>query len=225
MPSTFSVPATRSDTGSLPTLAAADLACRRGNRLLFKGVNFSVVAGQAIWLRGRNGRGKTSLLRLASGLASPEAGRICWGGVPVRQAPAMAARRVYVAHASALKDDLTVTESLRFLALLHGRASDLAAVHEALDRVGMASRRDAPVRTLSQGQRRRATLARLALEREASIWILDEPYDALDTDGVDCINGLMHAHLQRGGSILLTSHQDAGASAPPMVRFDLDPFA
>ena len=209
---------------SLPALVAADLACRRGNRVLFRGVNFSLEAGRAIWLRGRNGRGKTSLLRLAAGLAVPEAGSISWGGVPVRQAD-IAPRMVYVAHASALKDDLTVTESLRFLALLHGRASDIGAVHEALERVGMASRRDAPVRTLSQGQRRRATLARLALEREASIWILDEPYDAIDTEGVERVNGLLHAHLARGGSVLLTSHQDAGGSAPPMTAFDLDPFA
>jgi len=225
VPTMPSVPTHRSDTGGLPTLAATDLACRRGNRVLFTGVNFSLDAGQAIWLRGRNGRGKTSLLRLAAGLASPESGTVCWGGVPVRQAAGLAPSLVYVAHASALKDDLTVTESLRFLALLHGRPSDAASVSEALDRVGMASRRDAPVRTLSQGQRRRATLARLALERDASLWILDEPYDALDTDGVDCINVLLHANLARGGSVLLTSHQAVGASAPPMVPFDLDPFA
>ena len=225
MPTTPSVPATRFDTEGLPTLAAEDLACRRGNRLLFKGVSFSVGAGQAVWLRGRNGRGKTSLLRLAAGLSNPESGSISWGGVPVRKATGLPRRMVYVAHASALKDDLSVTESLRFLALVHGRASDEASIHQALERVGMASRREAPVRTLSQGQRRRATLARLALEREASIWILDEPYDALDVDGVDCVNALLHANLARGGSVLLTSHQATGASAPPMAPFDLDPFA
>ena len=225
MPTAPSVPASRPDTEALPTLAAVDLACRRGNRRLFSGVNFSVDAGRATWLRGRNGRGKTSLLRLAAGLASPESGRITWGGVPVRQAEGMARRMVYIAHASAMKDDLTVTESLRFLALLHGRDSDVAAVHQALDRVGMTLRREALVRTLSQGQRRRAALARLALEREAALWILDEPYDALDTDGVACVNALLHAHLARGGSVLLTSHQSAGSSAPPMAVFDLDPFA
>jgi heme exporter protein A len=207
-----------------PTLAAVDLVCRRGNRRLFAGVNFQVGGGQAMWLRGRNGRGKTSLLRLAAGLAVPESGRITWGGVPVRDA-AMAQRLVYVAHASALKDDLSVTESLRFLAQLHGRDDSIAALHTALDRVGMASRRDALVRTLSQGQRRRATLARLALEREASIWILDEPYDALDSDGIDSINTLLNEHLARGGSVLLTSHQAAGATAPQMTVFDLDAFA
>ena len=218
------LPAMRVDNASLPTLAAVDLACRRGNRRLFSGVNFHVDAGHATWLRGRNGRGKTSLLRLAAGLAVPESGRITWGGVPVREA-AMAQRLVYVAHTSALKDDLSVTESLRFLALLHGRDASTAALHAALERVGMGARRDALVRTLSQGQRRRATLARLALERKDSIWILDEPYDALDSDGIEAVNALLNEHLARGGSVLLTSHQAAGDSAPPMGVFDLDAFA
>ncbi len=209
---------------TLPTLAAVDLTCRRGNRRLFAGVNFAVDGGRATWLRGRNGRGKTSLLRLAAGLSVPESGRITWGGVPVREA-SMAQRLVYIAHASALKDDLSVTESLRFLAQLHGRDDSVAALHAALERVGMGSRRDALVRTLSQGQRRRATLARLALERKASLWILDEPYDALDTEGIEAVNTLLHEHLARGGSVLLTSHQTAGASAPPMNIFDLDAFA
>ena len=210
---------------TLPTLAAVDLACRRGNRRLFAGVNFTVDGGCATWLRGRNGRGKTSLLRLAAGLSVPESGRITWGGVPVRDAAGLAQRLVYVAHASALKDDLSVTESLRFLAQLHGRDDGIAALHSALDRVGMGARRDALVRTLSQGQRRRATLARLALEREASLWILDEPYDALDSDGIESVNALLREHLARGGSVLLTSHQAAGDSAPPMSVFDLDAFA
>ncbi len=224
MPTPPPATAVRSDPGRLPTLAAVDLACRRGNRRLFAGVNFQLDAGRATWLRGRNGRGKTSLLRLAAGLSVPESGRITWGGVPVREAAGMAQRMVYVAHASALKDDLSVTESLHFLALLHGRDASPAALHQALDRVGMGSRRDALVRTLSQGQRRRATLARLALEREASLWILDEPYDAVDSDGIDSVNTLLTEHLARGGSVLLTSHQAAGTSAPPMATFDLDPF-
>lgn len=224
MPTILWAPAARSDTGKLPTLAAVDLACRRGNRRLFGGVNFQLGAGQAVWLRGRNGRGKTSLLRLAAGLSAPESGQITWGGVPVRNA-AMAQRLVYIAHASALKDDLSVTESLRFLAQLHGRDDGIPALYTALERVGMGSRRDALVRTLSQGQRRRATLARLVLEREASLWVLDEPYDALDSEGIGCVNTLLQEHLARGGSVLLTSHQAASATAPPMAVFDLDKFA
>jgi len=202
-----------------------ELACRRGNRVLFKGVNMEVRAGRAVWLRGRNGRGKTSLLRLACGLAVPDSGSVLWGGVAVRHASGYAQRRVYIGHANALKEDLTVTESLRFLAHLHGRAHDGQSLDGALARVGMASRRDAPVRTLSQGQRRRAALARLALERRAALWILDEPYDALDVDGIACVNGLLHEHLARRGSVLLTSHLSPGAAAPEMSEFDLDPFA
>ncbi len=225
MSTTPSARATSSDAGELPTLTASDLACRRGNRVLFRGVNLAVRPGEATWLRGRNGRGKTSLLRLAAGLAVPESGKILWGDKPVRAAAGYAAQRVYVGHANALKDDLSVTESLTFLARMHGRPSDAPAIRAALERIGMGSRRDALVRTLSQGQRRRATLARLALEQRASIWILDEPYDALDSDGVQAVNELLHDHLARGGSVLLTSHLSPGHAAPTLAEFDLDPFA
>lgn len=226
MSTTPSASATSSDAREpLPTLTLSDLACRRGNRVLFRGVNLAVRPGQAVWLRGRNGRGKTSLLRLAAGLAVPESGTILWHDTPVRDAPNYAGRRVFVGHANALKDDLTVTESLTFLAQLHERPGDASSIRAALERVGMGSRRDAVVRTLSQGQRRRAALARLALESEPAIWILDEPYDALDVDGVQVVNELLREHLARGGSVLLTSHLNPGDAAPVMVEFDLDPFA
>jgi heme exporter protein A len=187
-------------------------------------VNLQLGAGRATWLRGRNGRGKTSLLRLAAGLAAPESGRVLWGETPVRQAGSFTQTLVFIGHTNALKDDLTVLEALQFLARLHGRAADTVSLHDALQQLGMATRRDAFVRTLSQGQRRRAALARLALERAASLWILDEPYDALDGDGVQAVNELLHAHLARGGAVLLTSHQAPGNSAPEMAVFDLDPF-
>jgi len=217
--------ATSSSAEGLPTLSLLDVACRRGNRLLFKGVTLELRAGAATWLRGRNGRGKTSLLRLAAGLAAPEAGRVLWGGTPVRQAPGFTRTLVFIGHTNALKDDLTVIEAVQFLARLHGRADDSVTLGHALQRLGMATRSDAFVRTLSQGQRRRAALARLALERNASLWILDEPYDALDVDGVQAVNELLHAHLARGGAVLLTSHQAPGTTAPQMAVFDLDPFA
>ncbi len=205
----------------LPTWAAAGLACRRGSRMLFTGLDLTVAPGQATWLRGRNGSGKTSLLRLAAGLSVPAAGTITWGGQPLRRAVDFAARRVYIGHSNALKEDLTLAESLRFLARLQGRDCDAEAVQAALQRLGIASRREAPVRTLSQGQRRRGALARLALERQAAIWILDEPYDALDDEGIASIDGLLVEHLARGGSVLLTSHQPPGSAAPPMDEFDL----
>jgi len=220
VPTAVSAPITR--THELPTLATVDLSCRRGNRILFTGLNLEVRSGQATWLRGRNGRGKTSLLRLTAGLSVPEAGQVLWDGAPVRRSASFQRALVFIGHANALKDDLSVTESLQFLARMHDRDSRIGALHAALERVGMASRRDAMVRTLSQGQRRRVALARLALERRAALWILDEPYDALDTDGIARVNGLLREHLGRGGSAMLTSHQHPGADAPAMIEFDLD---
>lgn len=210
---------------ALATLAAEDVACRRGNRLLFRGLSLTLAAGHALWLRGPNGSGKTSLLRLAAGLSPPTSGRITWGGMALRSHAGFARQRLYVGHANGLKDDLSVVESLRFLAVMHGRGADDAVLHRALDRVGMASRRDALVRTLSQGQRRRACLARLALETDAALWLLDEPYDALDADGVASVDALLQQHLARGGSLLLTSHQAPSAKAPPMTELDLGAFA
>lgn len=204
-------------TSALPSLAAIDLACRRGDRILFKGLQFEVKPGQVVWLRGANGRGKTSLLRLLAGLSTPEAGQVSWAGTPTQ--------RVYVAHANALKEDLTVLESLRFLARLHGRADSDAALGEALSLFGMASRRDALVRTLSQGQHRRVALARLALDVAPSLWILDEPFDALDTEGIHTLNTLLTQHAARGGSVVLTSHQALTLSEPVPLIVQLDEVA
>lgn len=212
----------------LPTraakLSAVDLACRRGNRLLFKGVNFALRPGEAIWLRGHNGCGKTSLLRLVVGLSIPESGHVLWADAPIRESNSFARERVYIGHTNALKDDLTVIESLRFLARIHGRDSRTDALQAALRRVGLEGRRDAIVRTLSQGQRRRGALARLALERSATLWVLDEPYDALDTEGIGRVDALLHEHLARDGSVLLTSHSSPGTGAPSMTEFDLGQF-
>jgi heme exporter protein A len=219
------VPAASSDAGELPTLSFSDLSCRRGHRVLFRGVELQLRPRAAIWLRGRNGRGKTSLLRLAAGLSVPEGGQVLWGGTPLRRAEGFLQRLVYIGHTNALKDDLTALEALQFLARLHGRTHDTASLLAALERLGMASRRDAPVRTLSQGQRRRVALARLALEQQAALWLLDEPYDALDVDGVQAVNALLRAHLSRGGSVLLTSHQHPGAGAPEVAEFDRDRFS
>ena len=206
-----------------PSLSASNLACRRGNRLLFRGLDLTLAPGQLIWLRGQNGRGKTSLLRLAAGLSTPEQGEIRSLGAAVRGVPEFQQRLVFIAHTNALKDDLSVSEALAFLLRIHGRACDTASVHAALQRMGMHSRRDAPVRTLSQGQRRRVALARLAVEDEASLWILDEPFDALDADGAECLRALLQEHLQRGGSVLLSSH--APVDVPHVVVIDLDRLA
>ena len=202
------------------------LAGERGDRRLFEGLDIALAAGSVTWLRGRNGRGKTTLLRLLAGLASPAAGEIEVLGRPQRAGGPDARRMwVYIGHQNALKDDLTVTEALRFLARLHGLPQDETALKQALTRLGMAQRRHAAVRTLSQGQRRRVALARLALSAAAPLWLLDEPYDALDSDGIEALNTVIGAHAEAGGCVLLTSHQALSIAHPVPAVLDLEPFA
>jgi heme exporter protein A len=197
-----------------PLLHAEGLACRRGDRVLFKGLDLRVQKGQVVWLRGANGRGKTSLLRLLAGLSTPEAGQVRRVG-----------KLLYVAHANALKEDLTVLESLRFLSRLHGLDVDDAALTEALRRFGMLTRRNAPVRTLSQGQRRRVALSRLALMPSPAVWVLDEPFDALDVEGIATLNEVITCHAQGGGAVVLTSHQALTLPEPVPVVLQLDEVA
>jgi heme exporter protein A len=206
-------------------LTAALLACRRGTRLLFKDLDLDIAGGQIVWVRGQNGRGKTSLLRLAAGLSTPEHGEVASDGVSVRRSGDYRERLVYIGHANALKEDLTVTEALEFMLRIHQRPYETSAVHAALERVGLHSRRNAAVRTLSQGQRRRVALARLAVETMPSLWILDEPFDALDVDGVARLNALLKEHVGRGGSVMLTSHLVLDTALLKPIEVDLDRYA
>ncbi|WP_418319431.1 cytochrome c biogenesis heme-transporting ATPase CcmA [Piscinibacter sakaiensis] len=209
-----------------PALRTDSLACRRGERLLFSGLDLTLAPGQILWVRGANGRGKTSLLRLLSGLSSPAGGQILWQGRPLRAAGAeFRSQLLYLGHHNGLKDDLTALEALRFLARIHGRPSGADQLVAALQALGIANRRHAPVRTLSQGQRRRVALARLALDLAggpAGLWLLDEPYDALDSQGIAVLDGLLCAHARRGGSIVLTSHLPLGLSDPEPIVLQLD---
>lgn len=194
---------------SAPALQLNALACRRGTRLLFRGVNLTVSAGDLVWLRGRNGSGKTSLLRLAAGLGRPAQGEVVRpGGTPV-----------LLGHTNALKDELTVAESLHFLLGVQGLAQDAATVEVALDRFGLAARRHQRIAQLSQGQRRRVALARLAASRTRTLWLLDEPHDGLDAEGTQVLDALLAEHLRSGGSVLMASHQ---APSLPGRVLDLD---
>ncbi len=200
--------------GGAIRLQVRDLACRRGDRVLFESLGFSVAAGAIVWVRGANGQGKTTLLRTLAGLAAPAAGAIV-------HAPGQAAAVVYVAHANALKDDLTVAESLAFLLALSGAPPDRARIDTALDRFGLAGRRNAFVRTLSQGQRRRVSLARLAALPEPRLWLLDEPYDALDAGAVAGLDALLVEHARRGGSVVLASHLALSITDPAPTIVEL----
>ena len=203
-------------------MTAVKLACRRGSRLLFKDLDLDVGAGEILWVRGHNGSGKTSLLRLAAGLSTPESGQVSWGGVPVRQAAGYCQQLVYVGHSNALKEDLTVSEALEFLLRIHGRPCDTQVVQAALEAWGLHSRRQAMVRTLSQGQRRRVALARLAVDDRPTLWILDEPFDALDAEGVTRLYDLLSSHARSGGTMLLTSHQALDATLLQPMEINLD---
>lgn len=211
----MSVSPSTSGSAGAPLLAARALACRRGDRLLFEGLEVELHAGEVLWLRGANGRGKTSLLRLFAGLARPAGGELVRG-------KAGQGGFVYIAHANALKDDLSALENLQFLARLHGDAADATACTEALRRFGLASRRHAAVRTLSQGQRRRVALARLALAGARTLWLLDEPYDALDAEGCTTLDQLLSAHALAGGAVVLTSHLPLALREPVPTVLQLD---
>jgi heme exporter protein A len=202
--------------GSAVRLRVHGLECRRGERTLFHGVDFMVHPGEIVWIRGANGQGKTTLLRTLAGLSAAEAGEIAWNDISSDHG------FVYLAHANALKEDLTVAESLRFLLALAGAATTSQELDLALARFGLASRRHAPVRTLSQGQRRRIALARLAVAATPATWLLDEPFDALDASGIDTLNALLAEHAKLGGSVVLTSHVPLTIAdrAPLVVQLD-----
>jgi heme exporter protein A len=193
-------------------LEAADLRCERGGRVLFERLSFRLGAGEFLRVSGANGSGKTSLLRVLCGLLTPSRGCVRWKGEPVAALREEYARQlVYLGHAPAVKGDLTAEENLSIACTLAGVAASRDAVKSALARFALPH--DVPVRRLSQGQRRRAALARLALSGAVPLWLLDEPFAALDAEGIERLGALLSGHAEKGGAIVFTTHQDAGIAA------------
>lgn len=188
-------------------LVAHGLACERGEHLLFRNLGFELQAGEALLVRGGNGRGKTSLLRILCGLSAPAAGAVNWRGEPISATHEQYAREMaYVAHANGIKDDLTPVENLRLAAALGGRELGLDAATTALAQVGLARCLDLPARVLSFGQRRRVALAGL-MTAGALLWILDEPLTGLDVDGIAMVEQMIRNHAAAGGMVIATTHQ------------------
>lgn len=188
-------------------LSAHGLTCVRGERRLFAHLDLAVNAGQWLHVRGENGAGKTSLLRLLAGLAQPAEGMVQWCGQPIQRAESgYRSELLYFGHHGALKEDLSGLENLSFAAAMDGARLPEAQALAALYRMGLRGREDLPVRVLSAGQKRRVMLARMTL-RNAKLWILDEPFTALDVKAVDLLSSLVNAHLAGGGMAVLTSHQ------------------
>ena len=188
-------------------LTAFDLSCTRGGRPLFAGVGLRLARGEWAHVRGANGAGKTSLLRILTGLAPPESGEVRWNDIPIaRDRAAWHARLLYLGHPAAIKDELTPLENLRAANALVGLPLSDECALRALRRFGLKGREHLPVRFLSAGQRRRVLLSR-TLTRTADAWILDEPLTELDADAIEDFSAIVAGHLSRGGLAVVTSHQ------------------
>lgn len=188
-------------------LEADNLECVRGERRLFAGLGFRLEAGELLYLQGKNGAGKTSLLRMIIGLLPPEAGEIRWQGESIRRAGEdFRADLCYLGHLNAIKEELTPLENLLAAAHLADEALSEDEAIDALEQVGLAGREDLACKYLSQGQKRRVALARLVKERRP-LWVLDEPFVALDVAAVAWLANIISAHLQRGGLAVMTTHQ------------------
>lgn len=195
-----------SEVPSTVLLSAHGLSCRRGGTWLFRDVDLQLRSSRLTWLKGANGSGKTTLMRVIAGLTRPETGEV--------QRSDPEGGLLYLGHANALKSDFSAREALMSLADTAGLPVSVEQVGQALGRLGLSLRAGVAVGRLSQGQRRRVALSRLALLPSPALWVLDEPFDALDTDGISRVDGLIREHLARGGSVLMTSHLPALVGAP-----------
>lgn len=214
--------------GPLPhsMLEVDQLACMRGDALLFRGLSFGLAGGGLLHVAGRNGAGKTSLLRLLCGLMLPEEGEIRWHGKAIRaQREEYHGALLFLGHANAVKDEFSALENLRVACALAGRAVSETQALAALDAIGLAHRIELDARHLSQGQRRRVALARLLLAEAVPLWILDEPFTALDVPAVGLLARTIEAHLARGGAVIYTTHQDVPIASKSVQRIDVGDFA
>jgi heme exporter protein A len=201
-------------------LRAIALECTRGGRRLFSNLSFDVAAGGLLEVRGANGSGKTSLLRIVCGLAAPDAGDISWNGSALGElGDEYRAGLAYVGHLNAIKDELDPAENLRCSSHVAGVPATAAQLDEALQAFGLAGIRR-PCRLLSQGQKRRAALARLKLSACRALWVLDEPFSALDTEGVAVTRDLIEGQLSGGGTVIFTTHQEVAFPGRELQRIE-----
>jgi len=202
-------------------LEVSDLECRRGDRLLFSGLSFALEAGTLLHVRGRNGSGKTTLLRALCGLLAPDAGTILWNGENTRRLKEdFHSDTLYFGHLNGIKSDLTGIENLRISSTLDGDRISEDRLWDALGQMGLAGFEDLPTKMLSQGQKKRVALARLLLS-EAPLWVLDEPFTALDADAVDRLQMLIAEHVADDGLVILTTHQEVPLTSGQIRRLHL----
>ncbi len=201
-------------------LTFEDVAVRRGEDCLFAGLCQSLGSGQMLQVSGANGAGKTTLLAAVAGLLPCEQGRILWQGEDIRRCRAdYAANMSYIGHAAGLKVALSAFENLEFLLALRGLRRSRAQMRAALAEVGLVGEEYTPLTRLSAGQKRRVALARLRLE-ESSLWVLDEPFTAIDRHGVAVLEERLVQHAADGGMVLFTTHHVMPAR-PGLQQLDL----
>ena len=204
------------------TLQGYQLACARGERELFKDINFDLHAGDAMRVAGTNGSGKTSLLRMLCGLAVATTGEVRWHGRNIRSVrEEFGSQLIYLGHANGVKDDLLAWENMVIGATLSGNSVSRNDAYAALDQFGLARAANLPTRALSQGQRKRVALARLRFGTKTPLWILDEPFTALDQSAVSELCGTLNNHLAHGGMVIYTTHQEIDLSAQRLLVLDL----
>ncbi len=190
---------------TLTLLNAHALNCQRGENVLFNGLDFSVETSQCVHVIGQNGSGKTSLLRILCGINAPEDGEVCWRGTPLPQSEDFYKDMTFIGHKDALKNELTAFENLRFFQELDG-PFDEDKLDDSLTKLKILHCADITAQGLSFGQRRRLTFSRLLLARKR-LWILDEPFTGVDTEGRELMQRHCVEHLESGGAIILTHHQ------------------
>lgn len=201
-------------------LKVENLFCERDDRVLFEALSFEVGTGEIIQIEGANGSGKTTLLRILGGLSRNYEGEILWRGQPLaRVRERFHGELLYFGHQPGVKALLTAEENLRWYCALHPLL-DASGIPRALEQVGLKGFTDVPAHTLSAGQQRRISLARLYLS-QAPLWILDEPFTAIDKRGVAAKEALIERHVARGGAVVLTTHQDLHVGGP-VRKINLD---
>ncbi len=207
------------------SLTVSNLQCTRGDRQLFSELSFQLKAKQLLFLEGENGSGKTTLIRTLCALFVADKGEVLWCNQPIQeQIESYRESLFYLGHLNAIKGDLSVLENLRFNHAMSGQKCSDDDLLDALDKIGLYGYEDVPSRQLSQGQKRRVALARLLLNK-SPLWILDEPFVALDVAAVELLQGIISAHIESGGMAVLTTHQEVPLTQEKIQHLNLDQYA
>ncbi|KII77152.1 cytochrome c biogenesis heme-transporting ATPase CcmA [Vibrio renipiscarius] len=203
-------------------LEVKQLTSIRDERVLFESLSFTIGSGELVQIEGRNGTGKTTLLRIITGLGDRDDGEIYWNNESIeKNRDEYHQDLLFLGHQTGVKRELTAYENLRFYISLHSKhPTDKETIYNALVKVGLAGREDVPVAQLSAGQQRRVALARLWLS-DHKLWVLDEPLTAIDKQGVKVLEALFLKHAEQGGIVILTTHQDMFADNPKLRKIKL----